>query len=143
MPENPYQPPRAPLAHKEAQPDRPKKRFRLRIIPAALCFIYGGVGVCCVLAILLISVVAALSGLARIRFDAIVLWVVGYEIPCAMLLVAGWHWLKGRWRWAILLTAASIGLLIMLNWLGPPEPRKLIFPIRAANGRPGGVGEAC
>jgi hypothetical protein len=142
MPENPYQPPRAALMHKEAQPNRPK-RFRLRIIPAVLCFLYGGVGVLIVLAVLVISVGGALSGMVRIRFDAIAIWVVGYEIPCAMLLVAGWNWHKGKWRRAIILTAASIGLLIVLNWLGPPEPRRLIFPIRAAFGDPGGVGEAC
>ena len=40
--ENPYQPPLASLAEPVSPPDRPQRRFRFRVIPATLCFLYGG-----------------------------------------------------------------------------------------------------
>jgi len=110
MDENPYQPPLAPLTQNAPPPDQPRRRFRFRVIPATLCFIYGGLlAFAFVVQIGLIAWLAARVGPSRVDFGIVLLIMAGLSAFSAIFLFAGWLFLRGKWLWAVTSIALAFG----------------------------------
>jgi len=111
MRENPYQPPAAPLTETDSPADRPRRRFRFRVIPATLCFVYGGsMSFAFVAQVGLIAWLAARVGLARINLGLVLLILAELSSLGALLLSAGWLCLRGKWLWAVTSIALAFGV---------------------------------
>ncbi len=126
MHENPYQPPEAPLNESLAGATPPRKRFRFRIIPATLCFFYGGSFVIVVVVqIGLIIWLAAQFGISRINFGTLAIIMGGLVLYTAAILFSGWFWLKGKWRWAVssIVLAVGAGVVVQVT-MGRGKPRE-------------------
>ncbi len=98
MLENPYEPPKTRLHETQAGEAAPPRRFRFRLIPATLCFVFGGLGVAAwVFQAVLIAALLMRAGLDRFNIGAIVIVLVA-QLGCFSLIVfGGWFLLRGRW----------------------------------------------
>ncbi len=102
MDENPYQPPAARLTETASSPNRPRARFRFRLIPATLCFVFGGsIAFGLVAQVGLIAWLAARVGFSRINLGLVLLILVELSAYSALLLYAGWLCLRGKWLGAV------------------------------------------
>jgi hypothetical protein len=109
---NPYQPPQAPIA----EPPPPARRFRLRVIPAAFCGLFGAF--CLVASAIGLAGLPALVekfGWSRVLAHPLIPGVVAYGLGGAVLAASAWPWMRGRWWLAVLLTLISIGALRWAN----------------------------
>jgi len=116
MYENPYQPPAAPLTESPAGASPPPKRFRFRIIPATLCFFFGGSFVIAgVVQTGLVVWLAAEFGISRINFGTLAPMMGEWVLFTASILLSGWFWLKGNWRWAVASIVLAVGAGLALQ----------------------------
>jgi hypothetical protein len=111
MLENPYRPPTIPPNEIQSGEAAPRKRFRSRVIPATLCFTFGGLGVAAwVFQAVVMAAFVARAGRDRFNIDVIV-FVLGGQLGCfSLFLVAGWLWLRGRWLRALVVLLAAYGI---------------------------------
>jgi hypothetical protein len=113
MLENPYQPPKIDVVDEHPSGARPRKRLRIRLIPATLCFVYGGIGLagCAFLAVTAITVIARVG---PERFHLVRMF-VAFAVLCGvfgLVVGSGWLWLRGKWLGAAaaLVMAFLVGL---------------------------------
>jgi hypothetical protein len=107
----PYQTPSAPLTEAAAPSGLPPGRFRFRVVPATLCFLHGGsLAIAFVIQIGLPAWVAAQVGSSRLDFEALSFIVTGPGAFSALILFAGWLFLRGRWLEAVALVAWAFGV---------------------------------
>ena len=119
MPENPYQPPTAPLTEHEPQRARPGKRFRFRIVPAALCIFYGGaLSLALAGQVVLVASVAARVGIARLDIGPVMLIFTVLGLSAASFLVAGSLWHRGKWGLAVAATLFGFALGFVMDPVG-------------------------
>jgi hypothetical protein len=123
MPENPYQPPSAPLTEEQATPVGLRKRFRLRLIPATLCFVFGGSSAFAfVLLVGLVVFLITRVGVSRIDFGVVMLVLIEVGLFAALLLFSGGLWLRGRWRSALLsIVLAFVAAFLLDVTIGRPN----------------------
>ena len=123
MHENPYRPPDTEFAAEQAGAAAPRKRFRFRVIPATLCFVYGGVGflVLVMLAVVMTALVVR-AGAERFNFLPMSIAFAGLLACFSLVFGAGWLWLRGKWfREAAVIAGFGIGMAVqwaMQSWNG-------------------------
>ncbi len=116
MHENPYQPPAAPLTETAPPPASPRRRFRFRVVPATLCFVYGGfLAFAFLVHIALIAWLAARVGFGRINVGTLLLTMAGLSTFSALLLYAGWLFLRGKWLLAVASVTLAVGVGLVLD----------------------------
>ena len=117
MLENPYKPPSIPLHEAQPAAAAPRKRFRYRLIPATLCFTFGGLCVAgWVFQVVAIAALIVRVGPARFNFGAMAIVLVGQLICFSLFLLDGWFWLKGRWYRAVAVSVAAYGIGVTADW---------------------------
>jgi hypothetical protein len=116
MLENPYKPPAIPLNETQSVETAPRKHFRFRVIPATLCFTFGGVGVAAwVFQAVVIAAFMLRLGPARFNFGVMAIILAGQLICYSLSLVDGWLWLRGRWFRALAVLAAAYGIGVAVD----------------------------
>jgi hypothetical protein len=81
------------------------------VIPATLCFVYGGsISIVFVAQVGLIAWLGARVGLARINLGLVLLILAELSTYSALLLSAGWLCLRGKWLWAVTSIAMAFGV---------------------------------
>jgi hypothetical protein len=145
MLENPYKPPTFPLHATESGEVGPRKRFRFRLIPATICFVFGGIGVAgTAFQAALIAALIARDGPDRFNLSAIVV-INGGQFACYVLFVlAGWLWIRGRWFRALAVMAVAYGIGVAVfsgGQAGEDDPqnrayfRRFLKPVAPAGPR--------
>ena len=116
--DNPYQ---APQTSPVETAPLPTKRFRFRVIPATLMFLYGFSGAVGGLMMLGFRVWLAVTDRTEILRDERTLYtwmmvaILGLSIGG---FIAGIYWMRGRWKAAIIATIATITLHAIVGALG-------------------------
>jgi hypothetical protein len=117
MLENPYRPPETEFAAEQAGAAAPRKRFRFRVVPATLCFVYGGVGF---LALVMLAVVMTAqvvrAGSERFNFLPMSIAFAGLLACFSLVFGAGWLWLRGKWFRAMAAVIAGFGIGMAVQW---------------------------
>lgn len=117
MIENPYRPPDTEFAAEQSGAATPRKPFRLRVIPATLCFVYGGVGF---LALVMLAVVMTAlvvrAGAERFNFLSMSIAFAGLLACFSLVFGAGWLWLRGKWFRALAAVITGFGIGMAVQW---------------------------
>jgi hypothetical protein len=111
---NPYQAPQAPAIDAASLPT---KRFRLRLIPATLLYIFGGLGILGHLPVLGMRLwLLATGGRQPVLRDVPPVWgSLAYVASGALAIVAAAFWMRGRWKLAILATLVFFIVSAVVN----------------------------